>query len=65
MKVRGHITAVEDCGDQIKVSGQGYGVADASWRSWFPIVFSVASTQRNERTYHVGRKFVVTIEVEP
>ncbi len=64
MKLKGHITQVESCLDEIRITGQVYGVADADWRSWTKIEFAVAETPRNERTYHLGRKFVVTVEVE-
>ncbi len=63
MKLKGHVTKVDDRGDVIRIEGQAFGVADAQWRSWVPISFDLAATDTAKRTYHVGRKFVVTIEV--
>jgi hypothetical protein len=63
VKIKGHITAVEDIGGQIKVTMQGSPVVD-SLNDMQAITFKVPGFTRNFTAFHVGRKLTVEIALE-
>lgn len=62
MKIRGCVTKVEDCGDTIKITGQGKTVGAAAWVGEREIVLHVPASLRNNRTYHNGRVLEITVK---
>lgn len=62
MKIEAHITASEDHGDTIKITGQGRKVRCAEWMPWLTIDIKVPATEVNKRAYRLGRKFNVHLE---
>jgi hypothetical protein len=63
MKIRGHVTAIEDIGMQLKITMQGAPVVDAL-NDLQSIVFKVPDFARNRSTFTVGRKLTIEITVE-
>lgn len=62
MRIEGHITAVEDRGETIQITGQGRKVASAEWQPWLSIQISVPASDMNKKTYHLGRDIGLTLD---
>lgn len=63
MKITGHITQAEDCGDDLKIVMQGCTIASADWRPISSIMFRIPATDTAKRVYHLGRE--VVLEIKP
>lgn len=64
MKIQGHITAVEDMGGELKVTGQAaeVGAPEGSWLRKFEII--IRDVRGRAEAYYVGRELTITIEPE-
>lgn len=60
MKIRCEILSVETHGESLSITLQGKGKSDADWRPMVRQIIGIASTQKNQKQFHVGR----TIEIE-
>lgn len=56
MKIRVHVTGLEDVGDAVKVEAQGRSKRDAAWRSMQSWNFKVPD--------HVARRWTIGTELE-
>jgi hypothetical protein len=61
VKITAHITAVEDCGDTIKITSQGCGITERDGTYLRPIVFSVAANNSNRNSARIGREFEIEL----
>lgn len=61
MKISGHIIAIEDCGDTLKITAQG--CEDSAPEGWYlkPITFHVRAIESNRRAAHVGREIAIEL----
>jgi hypothetical protein len=62
MKITGHVIAVEDKGDELRLRMQGTAPTDAKWRDMRVVEFTVAHTKKNARALYMGRRLTITIE---
>lgn len=61
MRIKGHVTAVEDAGGELKITMQGSPIIDAV-HSMQSITFRVPDFARNRQTFTVGRDLVIEIK---
>lgn len=64
MKISGHVLSVADHGEKCLVVCQGVSPGNAAWRPWQSFEFELPTTGRNGKTFHIGRKVEITIEVK-
>lgn len=62
MNLHCHITAVEDCGDVLRVRLLGRGPRPAGWRPLSPQMVEIANSDGAGRTFYVGRPVTMTIK---
>jgi hypothetical protein len=65
MKLYATVHTAEDCGDSFKIVAQGQALGAADWAPILSVTINTPNTERAQRTYHVGRKIVVTLEPRP
>lgn len=63
MKLLCHVLEASDNGDKLKLRLQGKGVNEAEWIGMTIQEMSIPMTDRNRRTFYVGRR--VTIDIKP
>ena len=63
MKIQCNVTAVEDCGDKVKIKLQGVEVGAADWRRASVVELLVDNVHDIGKRMYVGR--AVDIEVKP
>lgn len=62
MKLKCSVTAVEDCGDTLRVRLQGKSPTDADWRAICPQVIEIANSGGANRAFYVGRQVIITVQ---
>lgn len=62
MKIKGHVLAVSNNGDQIEVKMQGATPGAARWRRLEVVTFTLPDTDGVRRTFFIGRKLTITIK---
>ncbi len=61
MKIDCEVIAVETQGDTLRVTLQGMPPAAAEWRGRERQMIIIPTSQRAERTFHVGRRVMLDI----
>jgi len=61
MKVKAHVTALDDLGDRVKITAQGHAIGRADWVPVVSIEFSLPLTDQSRRAYFIGRTFEMTV----
>ena len=62
MKIEAHVLSIADQGDRLAITGQGCAAGTAEWRPYCSVQIHVPMTDRNRRSFYVGRNFTLTIE---
>jgi hypothetical protein len=62
MKIEYHVLSVATLGDRLKIVAQGNVANAAEWRPMSSLEFTINDTETNAKTYHVGRRFSLTVK---
>ena len=63
MKMKGEVIGVETQGDTLRVDIQAKGVSDACWRPLSKMSLVVASNEKQQKAFYVGRRINLDFSV--
>lgn len=64
MKIRAHVLEAIDSGEHLKIVAQGSRINSACWRTMNRIEMTIPMSDLANQTYHVGRRFTITLTPE-
>jgi hypothetical protein len=61
VKIYATVHTAEDCGDTFRIVAQGKTAGAPDWQV-LSLTINTPNSDRSQKTYHVGRNIVVTLE---
>ena len=65
MKIQCEVLGVTTNGESLVITAQGTVRGAAGWRLMSAVKFDVPDGAKNQRAFHVGREFTLTVSLKP